>query len=215
MRHASFVESPMSRNGTHNIGIGQCLNKSVYAVLLLSKYHQWIETATVSWYLLIISRYLSCFIVILHLQRSNFGTPSPGSKKGSGCAWCPRILLIIGQLDIVPSQWSSWGCTWDQKWIVYACKNIYIHVIIIYHSYICMMYVHITIVVRFTSQLLGVNLRYFHHGYPQKRQLHPVIFCKAGRSSQYGGSTNGGTPIAGWFTRENPVKMDDLGIPIF
>jgi hypothetical protein len=26
-------------------------------------------------------------------------------------------------------------------------------------------------------------------------------------------SINGGTPIAGWFVRENSVKMDDLGEP--
>ena len=28
-------------------------------------------------------------------------------------------------------------------------------------------------------------------------------------------STNGGTPIAGWFTRKTPIKMDDLGVPQF
>ena len=28
-------------------------------------------------------------------------------------------------------------------------------------------------------------------------------------------SINGGTPIAGWFTVENLIKMDDLGIPLF
>ena len=29
----------------------------------------------------------------------------------------------------------------------------------------------------------------------------------------HGVSINGGTPIAGWFIKENPAKMDDLGVP--
>ena len=28
-------------------------------------------------------------------------------------------------------------------------------------------------------------------------------------------SRNGGIPIAGWFTRENPIKTDELGVPLF
>ena len=34
-------------------------------------------------------------------------------------------------------------------------------------------------------------------------------------NSDLGVSINGGTPIAGWFIRGQPIKMDDLGVPLF
>ena len=30
---------------------------------------------------------------------------------------------------------------------------------------------------------------------------------------EMGVSINGGSPIAGWFVMEKPIKMDDLGVP--
>ena len=32
--------------------------------------------------------------------------------------------------------------------------------------------------------------------------------------TQLGVSLNGGTPVAGWFVRNNPIKMDDLGVAL-
>ena len=31
----------------------------------------------------------------------------------------------------------------------------------------------------------------------------------------YGGFHKWGTPIAGWFIRENPIRVDDSGVPLF
>ena len=118
----SPVWSTMAHN-THNIGMntGQSLNKSMCF---------YINILSINCYVLLnISRYLSCFMAILQSDP----LPSAGSAGSAGCAWCPRILLIIGQLDIVPSQWSTWGCTWGQKWIRICtwCMCIQHHITIV------------------------------------------------------------------------------------
>ena len=45
---------------------------------------------------------------------------------------------------------------------------------------------------------------------------HPISEVHNCDSYPYGGfHSHGDTPIAGWFIMENPIKLHDLGVPLF
>ena len=62
-------------------------------------------------------------------------------------------------------------------------------------------------------------LRFCQQTFQQNRSIQqlllPLKFAYPKIQIHMGVSINGSTPIAGWFTMENPTKMDDLGVSQF
>ena len=48
------------------------------------------------------------------------------------------------------------------------------------------------------------------------RRQYLALWRSGSKKPSFGGfHGHGGTPIAGWFTKENPIQADDLGVPLW